>query len=108
MEHSIITPAWIFPVLLQMPNEVEKMATTFLDQIGVQKFPDKIDTPVLEIRDLAMGICCYGIFANKLYGAEEDVKFMFVSLIQRCDGNNDILSQAMDKFYDLSSLIEAF
>ena len=89
-------------------------------QYFIKEFRDKVDSPELEIRDLAMGIRGYGIFANvsrlklkrfcyqffslkacKLYGTEEDVKFMFVGLIQRCEQiamPTISLSQASDVF----------
>ncbi|CAF3651048.1 unnamed protein product [Rotaria socialis] len=85
-------------------------------QYFIKEFRDKIDSPELEIRDLAMGIRGYGIFANacKLYGTEEDVKFMFVGLIQRCEQiamPTISLSQAADvfdeRFYALPNLLDA-
>ncbi|CAF1316968.1 unnamed protein product [Adineta steineri] len=85
-------------------------------QYFIQHFRNKVDSPELEIRDLAMGIRGYGIFANacKLYGTEEDVKFMFVGLIQRCEQiamPTITLSQAADvfdeRFYALPNLLDA-
>ncbi|CAF4572133.1 unnamed protein product, partial [Rotaria magnacalcarata] len=85
-------------------------------QYFIKEFRDKIDSPELEIRDLAMGIRGYGIFANacKLYGTEEDVKFMFAGLIQRCEQiamPTISLSQAADvfdeRFYALPNLLDA-
>lgn len=72
--------------------------------------------PELEIRDLAMGIRGYGIFANacRLYGTEEDIKFMFVGLIQRCEQiamPTLTLSQSADvfdeRYYALPNLLDA-
>lgn len=42
-------------------------------QYFIKEFRDKIDMPELEIRDLAMGIRGYGIFAN--------VSFFFASVV---------------------------
>ncbi|CAF1189299.1 unnamed protein product, partial [Adineta ricciae] len=99
---------------VKTPEERRRAVQVF--QYFIKEFRDKIDTPELEIRDLAMGIRGYGIFANacKLYGTEEDVKFMFVGLIQRCEQiamPTVTLSQAMDifdeRFYGLPNLIDA-
>ncbi|UJR22353.1 hypothetical protein I4U23_025415 [Adineta vaga] len=99
---------------VKTPEERRRAAQVF--QYFIKEFRDKIDTPELEIRDLAMGIRGYGIFANacKLYGTEEDVKFMFVGLVQRCEQiamPTVTLSQAMDifdeRFYGLPNLIDA-
>ena len=52
--------------------------------------------------------------ACKLYGTDEDVKFMFVGLIQRCEQiamPSVTLSQSMEifdeRYYGLPNLIEA-
>ncbi|CAF3812228.1 unnamed protein product [Rotaria sordida] len=99
---------------VKTPEERRRAVQVF--QYFIKEFRDKIDTPELEIKDLAMGIRGYGIFANacKLYGTEEDVKFMFVGLIQRCEQiamPTVTLSQAMDifdeRFYGLPNLIDA-
>ncbi|CAF4809014.1 unnamed protein product, partial [Rotaria sp. Silwood2] len=79
-------------------------------QYFIKEFRDKIDTSELEIKDLAMGIRGYGIFANV---TKEDVKFISVGLIQRCEQiamPTMRLSQAVDvfneRFYDLPNLID--
>ncbi|CAM4805641.1 unnamed protein product [Rotaria magnacalcarata] len=99
---------------VKTPEERRRAVQVF--QYFIKEFRDKIDTPELEIRDLAMGIRGYGIFANacKLYGTEEDIKFMFVGLIQRCEQiamPTVALSQAVDifdeRFYGLPNLIDA-
>lgn len=55
---------------MKTPEERRRAAQVF--QYFIKKFREKIDTPELEIRDLAMGIRGYGIFAN--------VKHFFSSL----------------------------
>lgn len=115
---------------MKTPEERRRAMQIF--QYFIKEFREKIDTPELEIRDLAMGIRGYGIFANvssiicnpslaslflqacKLYGTDEDVKFMFVGLIQRCEQiamPTMTLSQAMDvfdeRYYGLPNLIDA-
>jgi len=55
---------------VKTPEERRRAAQVF--QYFIKKFREKIDTPELEIRDLAMGIRGYGIFAN--------VKHFFSSL----------------------------
>ncbi|CAF2815971.1 unnamed protein product [Rotaria sp. Silwood2] len=79
-------------------------------QYFIKEFRDKIDTSELEIKDLAMGIRGYGIFANV---TKEDVKFISVGLIQRCEQiamPTMRLSQAVnvfnERFYDLPNLID--
>jgi len=47
---------------VKTPEERRRAAQVF--QYFIKKFREKIDTPELEIRDLAMGIRGYGIFAN--------------------------------------------
>lgn len=42
----------------------ERRRATQVFQYFIREFREKIDTPELEIRDLAMGIRGYGIFAN--------------------------------------------
>ncbi|CAF1236923.1 unnamed protein product [Rotaria sordida] len=99
---------------VKTPEQRRRAVYTF--QYFIKEFRDKIDSPELEIRDLAMGIRGYGIFANacKLYGTEDDVKFMFVGLIQRCEQiamPTITLSQASDvfdeRFYALPNLLDA-
>ncbi|CAF1392236.1 unnamed protein product [Adineta steineri] len=99
---------------IKTPEERRRAVQVF--QYFIKQFRDQIDTPQLEIRDLAMGIRGYGVFANacKLYGTEEDIKFMFVGLVQRCEQiamPTVTLSQAMDifdeRFYGLPNLIDA-
>ncbi len=47
---------------VQTPEQRRRAVQTF--QYFIKEFRDKIDSPELEIRDLAMGIRGYGIFAN--------------------------------------------
>lgn len=47
---------------VQTPEQRRRAVYTF--QYFIKEFRDKIDSPELEIRDLAMGIRGYGIFAN--------------------------------------------
>ncbi|CAF3445904.1 unnamed protein product, partial [Rotaria sp. Silwood2] len=47
---------------IKTPEERRRAVQVF--QYFIKEFRDKIDTPELEIRDLAMGIRGYGIFAN--------------------------------------------
>ena len=47
---------------VKTPEERRRAVQVF--QYFIKEFRDKIDTPELEIRDLAMGIRGYGIFAN--------------------------------------------
>lgn len=47
---------------VKTPEERRRAVQIF--QFFIKEFRDKIDTPELEIRDLAMGIRGYGIFAN--------------------------------------------
>lgn len=42
----------------------ERRKAVYTFQYFIKEFRDKIDSPELEIRDLAMGIRGYGIFAN--------------------------------------------
>ncbi|CAF0848203.1 unnamed protein product, partial [Adineta ricciae] len=99
---------------VKTPEQRRRAVQTF--QYFIKEFRDKVDSPELEIRDLAMGIRGYGIFANacKLYGTDEDIKFMFVGLIQRCEQiamPTITLSQASDvfdeRFYALPNLLDA-
>ncbi|CAF2828369.1 unnamed protein product [Rotaria sp. Silwood2] len=99
---------------IKTSKERRRVVLTF--QYFIKEFRDKIDSPESEIRDLAMDIRHYGIFAKacKLYGTEEDVKFMFVGLIQWCEQiaiPSITLSQATDvfdeRFYALANLLDA-
>ena len=47
---------------VKTPDQRRRAVQTF--QYFIKEFRDKIDSPELEIRDLAMGIRGYGIFAN--------------------------------------------
>jgi hypothetical protein len=47
---------------IKTPEQRRRAVLTF--QYFIKEFRDKIDSPELEIRDLAMGIRGYGIFAN--------------------------------------------
>ena len=47
---------------VKTPEEHRRAAQTF--QYFIREFREKIDAPQLEIRDLAMAIRGYGIFAN--------------------------------------------
>ncbi len=47
---------------IKTPEQRRRAVQTF--QYFIKEFRDKIDSPELEIRDLAMGIRGYGIFAN--------------------------------------------
>lgn len=47
---------------MKTPEERRRAMQIF--QYFIKEFREKIDTPELEIRDLAMGIRGYGIFAN--------------------------------------------
>jgi hypothetical protein len=47
---------------VKTPEERRRAVQVF--QYFIKEFRDKIDTPELEIKDLAMGIRGYGIFAN--------------------------------------------
>ena len=47
---------------VKTPEDRRRAVQVF--QYFIKEFRDKIDTPELEIRDLAMGIRGYGIFAN--------------------------------------------
>ncbi|CAF2996692.1 unnamed protein product [Rotaria sp. Silwood2] len=93
---------------IKRPEECRCALQVF--QYIIKEFRDKTDTPELEIKDLAMEIRGYGIFANV---AKEDVKFIFVGLIQRCEQiamPTMTLAQAVDvfdeRFYGLPDLID--
>jgi hypothetical protein len=47
---------------IKTPEEHRRVVQIF--QYFIKEFRDKIDTSELDIRDLTMGICGYGIFAN--------------------------------------------
>ena len=47
-----------------MKTQEERQRAKQVFQYFIREFREKIDTPELEIRDLAMGIRGYGIFAN--------------------------------------------
>ncbi|CAF4023173.1 unnamed protein product [Rotaria sp. Silwood2] len=98
---------------IKRPEECRCALQVF--QYIIKEFRDKTDTPELEIKDLAMEIRGYGIFANawKRFGTEEDVKFIFVGLIQLCQQiamPTMTLAQAVDvfdeRFYGLPDLID--
>ncbi len=50
---------------VKTPEQRRRAVYTF--QYFIKEFRDKVDSPELEIRDLAMGIRGYGIFANVIF-----------------------------------------